>query len=86
MRQEDLTARAIAFLARRCAFSNLTLADARDLFDALYLADALRSAEGNRTMAAEIAGISRGHFHKRRRVKAIQGEPSCSDTPSPSSS
>lgn len=49
----------IRALAQRCATSNLPLKDARALFEALYLADAMALANGNRTKAGERAGLSR---------------------------
>lgn len=46
----------IEWLARRAAFSGLRLKPARDLFNALYAADALALEDGNMTKAALRAG------------------------------
>ena len=48
----------IKWLAQRAAMSNLKLKPARDLFNALYVADALMLEGGNMTRAAKRAGPS----------------------------
>lgn len=50
---------AIKILAQRCAAANLKMRDANVLFYALYVADALALAKGNRSRAAIIAGVNR---------------------------
>ena len=49
----------IESLARECAHSGLKIKDAVTLFDSVYLANALALTHGNKTKAAEIAGIKR---------------------------
>lgn len=55
---------AIRNLARTCAENNLSLREARALFEMLYIADCVRLSGGNRSKAAEIAGIERAHFYR----------------------
>ena len=56
----------IAWLARRCANSNLTLRQSVALFDALWLAD---------TVAAH-TGIGRAHFYRlQKRTRLAEAEP-----------
>lgn len=58
----------IVYLARRCAHAGLSLRDARYLFEAIYMADALMLAGGNQTEAAKIAGQQRtSHLLRRRK-------------------
>lgn len=57
----------IKWLARRCAGRGLGMQDARTLFEALYIADALAVAGGNVTRAAEIAGVNRATIVRHRR-------------------
>lgn len=59
----------IKALARRCAYSNLRLRDAQNLFHTLYFADALKNSSGNIKRAADSVGVSRTVI-MRRRLKA----------------
>ena len=61
---DDLTQRKIAWLARTCAGRNLTLRQARRLFDSLYFADCFSLGGGNVTKAAEIADVPREYMQK----------------------
>ena len=56
---------AIQHLARKCAFANLRLGQAVELFTALYLADAMFLARGNQTTAAKNAGVHRSTINLR---------------------
>lgn len=52
----------IEYLARKAAVSGLCLRDARSLFDALYVADALAIEGGSLSRAAQRAEMSRKHL------------------------
>ncbi|WP_371398897.1 hypothetical protein [Marinovum algicola] len=62
-------------LARRCANADLRLRDARALFNALYDADALALAGGNRAAAARLAGVDRVQMCRRRRDSEARHPP-----------
>ncbi|WP_366942701.1 helix-turn-helix domain-containing protein [uncultured Roseobacter sp.] len=54
----------IKFVARRCAMRGLNLKDARDLFDALMISDAIALEDGNKTKAAKRLGIKPAQLHR----------------------
>lgn len=54
------------WLARRCAERGLRLSDARALFEALYIADALVLEHGNISAAARRAGLNYRTIQRRR--------------------
>lgn len=56
-------------LARLCAMKGLKLKDARSLFDALYIADALIVEDGNKTKAAQRAGMGRTHIMRMQKQR-----------------
>lgn len=66
----------IAHLAHKAARKGLKFRDAVALFEALYICDAIVMAGGNKTRAAEAAGVdrpylsrwSRGRLHDREDV------------------
>lgn len=59
--------RIIKGLAQGAAHGGLKLHDARAMFDSLYIANALVLARGNKSKAAEIAGIERASLLRIRR-------------------
>lgn len=60
----DTAQERIETIARRAAMAGLNLAQARHLFDVLYIADAMRRHGGNRVQAAETLGIDRVTLHR----------------------
>ncbi len=62
----------IQALARKCASRRLKLRDAVALLDALYIADALARTGGNKSKAAEIAGIGREHIHRIQKRSEVE--------------
>lgn len=68
----------IQWLARKSATANLSLKEARDLFNTLYAADALALEGGNMTAAARRAGFPMQAPGLRRMLKRGTriGEPS----------
>lgn len=66
----------IQALARETAAKGLTMRQARDFFDAMYLANLLTMSEGNRTHAADMAGVRRESLFRmgnRHRTQLNQG-------------
>lgn len=63
-------------LGRVCAEKGLRLRDAKYLFDALYVSDALMLSGGNITKAAERAGIRRENLTRLKDRREIQLEKS----------
>lgn len=59
----------IQALAQKCANAGLRLRDARTLFDALYIADALAQTGGVKSRAATIAGVQREALSRLSRPK-----------------
>ena len=57
----------IKYLAQRAARANLKLKDAVYLFEALYQADAIMLAGGNKTKATKLTGQNREAMLKRRK-------------------
>ena len=72
MEGQQVAVEDIQALARKAAHSGLRLRDARALFEALYIADALHLADGNLTAAARISGVDPAGLHRRQR-KAENG-------------
>ena len=64
----------IEALARRSAVAGLGLRDARQLFEALYIADALVLSQGSVTGAADIAGVTPASLWRKRRDRDRMGE------------
>lgn len=62
----------IKYIARRCANKGLRLRQARALFDALHIADALGQTGGNVTKAAKIAGVTRTSLLRMTRGKETE--------------
>lgn len=59
----------IEHLARKTANAGLKLRDAKALFEALYMADALMLSGGSMEKAAKRSKISRDHFYRMRRLQ-----------------
>ncbi len=64
----------VTWLARRCAESGLRLDQARNLFDALWLADVLAANGGSVSRAAEATGMGRAQFYRMARRTDDEGE------------
>lgn len=62
----------IKYIARKAAAAGLNLKDARALFDALYVSDAIMLAGGSKTKAAKIAGVRREHMHRLRNKSTVE--------------
>ena len=45
--------------ARRAVSNDMTLREAQEYFDTIYLTDVLRTVNGNKTAAAKISGFTR---------------------------
>jgi DNA-binding NtrC family response regulator len=66
---EELATDEIEALAHETVIRGLKLKDARDIFEAVYMANALSVAGGSKTKAAEIAGIQREHVSRIAKIR-----------------
>lgn len=62
----------IGALGRRAARANLNWMEAKALFNALYVSDALMLAQGNSEAAAEIAGVNRVHLYRMSKIRDVE--------------